>query len=93
MKAYSKEFRSEVLAACDSGQRTREVAKQFKVRESWVRRIKQERRESGNVRDAQRPVLRSASFPVFNVRSVLFLAYMALANQIPAAKERLGRHW
>ena len=45
--AYSKEFRREVLSACDSGKGTREVAVTFKVSESWVRRIKQERRELG----------------------------------------------
>ena len=45
--AYSKEFRREVLSVCDSGKGTREVASQFKVSESWVRRIKQERRELG----------------------------------------------
>lgn len=44
---YSKEFRREVLAACDAGGRTREVATRFDVSESWVRRIKQERRELG----------------------------------------------
>ncbi len=44
---YSKEFRREVLAACDSGMGTQEVALKFKVSESWVRRIKQERREQG----------------------------------------------
>lgn len=44
---YSKEFRREVLSACDAGGRTREVATQFDVSESWVRRIKQERRELG----------------------------------------------
>lgn len=42
---YSKEFRREVLAACDQGGGTRDVATRFKVSESWVRRIKQERRE------------------------------------------------
>jgi transposase len=46
-KAYSKEFRREVLSACDAGIGTREVALRFKVSESWVRRIKQERREFG----------------------------------------------
>ena len=46
-RAYSKEFRREVLAACDEGQGTREVATRFKVSESWVRRIKQQRRELG----------------------------------------------
>jgi transposase len=49
MQPYSKEFRLEVLAACDAGGGTREVATQFDVSESWVRRIKQERRESGKV--------------------------------------------
>ena len=45
MKPYSKEFRGQVLAACDKGRSTREVATYFDVSESWVRRIKQERRE------------------------------------------------
>ena len=49
MQAYSREFRRDVLAACDAGGGTREVATQFGVSESWVRRIKQERRESGKI--------------------------------------------
>lgn len=49
MKAYSKERRGEVLAACDGGGNTREVAQHFGVSESWVRRVKQERREQGKV--------------------------------------------
>ena len=44
---YSKEFRREVLAACAAGGGTCEVAMRFDVSESWVRRIKQERREPG----------------------------------------------
>lgn len=47
MEAYSKEFRREVLAACDAGGQTGKVALRFDVSESWVRRIKQERREQG----------------------------------------------
>jgi transposase len=49
MKPYSKEFRGEVLAACDRGRTTREVATYFDVSESWVRRVKQERREQNKV--------------------------------------------
>lgn len=45
--AYSKEFRREVLAACDAGLGTHEAASKFGCSKSWVRRIKQERRESG----------------------------------------------
>lgn len=46
---YSKERRAEVLAECDAGKGTREVALKFGVSESWVRRVKQERRELGKV--------------------------------------------
>lgn len=49
MKPYSKEFRGEVLAACDRGRGTREVATHFNVSESWVRRVKQERRELNKI--------------------------------------------
>ena len=49
MEAYSKEFRRDVLTACDAGEGTRLVALRFKVSESWVRRIKQERREQGKL--------------------------------------------
>ena len=49
MQAYSPEFRRDVLAACDAGSGTRAVALKFLVSESWVRRIKQERRELGKV--------------------------------------------
>lgn len=47
MQAYSQEFRRDVLAACDAGGKTRAVAARFGVSEAWVRRIKQERRETG----------------------------------------------
>jgi transposase len=49
MESYSKEFRREVLSACDAGGGTREVALRFGVSESWVRRIKQARREQGKL--------------------------------------------
>jgi transposase len=49
MKPYSDEFRREVLAACDEERSTREVATEFNVSESWVRRVKQERRELNKV--------------------------------------------
>ena len=50
MKAYDAGFREEVLAACDAHEGTRAVALRFKVSESWVRRIKQQRRETGTSR-------------------------------------------
>ena len=49
MQPYSKEMRRDVLAAGDAGEGTRAVALRFDVSESWVRRVKQERRETGKV--------------------------------------------
>jgi transposase len=49
VEAYSKEFRRDVLSACDSGEGTRAVALRFEVSESWVRRVKQDRREQGKL--------------------------------------------
>jgi transposase len=49
MQPYSKEFRRDVLAACDAQGSTQEVALRFGVSKSWVRRIKQQRRETGQV--------------------------------------------
>lgn len=49
MEPITAEVRAEVLAACDANEGTRFVAVRFKVSESWVRRIKQRRRETGQV--------------------------------------------
>jgi len=40
-------MRRDVLAMCDAGVGTRLVALRFNCSESWVRRVKQERREQG----------------------------------------------
>jgi transposase len=52
MRAYSKEMRRNVLAACDAGEGARRVALRFGCSESWVRRVKQERREQGKTAPA-----------------------------------------
>jgi transposase len=49
MEPYDTEFRGEVLAACDANEGTRTIAVRFRVSDSWVRRIKQQRRETGQV--------------------------------------------
>lgn len=49
MKPIPIEVRAQVLGACDAGEGTRVVAVRFGVSESWVRRAKQQRRETGQV--------------------------------------------
>jgi transposase len=49
MLAYSLDLRRRVLGDCDRGLGTRAVAAKYQVSESWVRRLKQRRRQSGEV--------------------------------------------
>jgi transposase len=49
MHAYSLDLRQRILADCDRGLTTRLVATKYSVSESWVRRLKQRRRETGEV--------------------------------------------
>jgi transposase len=52
--AYSMDLRTRVLADSDAGLGTRMVATKYRVSESWVRRLKQRRRENGEVAPRQR---------------------------------------
>jgi transposase len=49
MKSYSMDLRERVLTDCDAGMEVRQVAVKYRVSESWIRRLKQRRRESGEV--------------------------------------------
>jgi transposase len=49
MEPYSKAFRAKVLAAFDAQEGTQRIALHFGVSESWVRRVVQQRRETGQV--------------------------------------------
>lgn len=49
MKAYSLDLRQRVISACDDHQPTKVVAQRFGVSPAWVRRLKQHRRERGDI--------------------------------------------
>jgi transposase len=49
MEAYSLDLRKRVLAACDAGHPTKQVARLFDVSPAWVRRLKQRRRQRGTI--------------------------------------------
>lgn len=48
-QAYSLDLRKRVLAACDAGAASRVVARQYQVSRAWVDRLKQRRRETGEL--------------------------------------------
>ncbi len=49
MKPYSIDLRERVMAAYDAGRQTREVAKTYNVSPAWARRLKQHKRERGDI--------------------------------------------
>ena len=64
MRAYSMDLRERVLHESDAGMQAAAVASKYRVSASWVRRLKQRRRETGEVAPRQQrygrhPVLAS----------------------------------
>lgn len=53
MQSYSIDLRKKVLAAYDRGKQTKEIAEMFGVSTAWARRVKQRRRDHGEL--APRP--------------------------------------
>jgi transposase len=49
MKTYSEDLRQRVLKDCDAGMPTQAVAQKYAVSKAWVRRLKQRRRETGEI--------------------------------------------
>jgi len=49
MEAYSMDLRERVLADCEAGLGTKATAAKYKVSPAWVRRLKQHKRERGDI--------------------------------------------
>lgn len=62
MKPYSMDLRVRILADCTAGMSTSAVAAKYTVSPSWVRRLKQRRRETGETEP--RPQKRRGRVPL-----------------------------
>jgi transposase len=62
MAPYSMDLRTRVLADCDAGAAAKEVAAKFRVSRSWVNRIVQRRRETGEVAPRPQTVFKKQAF-------------------------------
>jgi transposase len=49
MKPYSMDLRQRVLEDCDGGLSTLQVAQKYRVSTAWIRRLKQRRRQTGDI--------------------------------------------
>jgi transposase len=62
MAPYSMDLRTRVLADCDAGVASKEVASKFRVSLSWVNRLRQRRRETGEVGPRPQTVFKTQAF-------------------------------
>ena len=61
-KAYSMDLRERVLEDWDAGLAAKEVAAKFRVSRSWVNRLVQRRRETGEVGPRPQTVFKKQAF-------------------------------
>ena len=62
MAPYSMDLRTRVLEDCDAGLASKDVAAKFRVSRSWVDRIKQRRRETGEIAPREQTVFKKQAF-------------------------------
>jgi len=62
MAPYSKDLRTRVLADRDAGMAAKDVAAKFRVSLSWVNRLVQRRRETGEVAPRPQTVFKRQAF-------------------------------
>jgi transposase len=89
VQPYSLDLRQRVLADCDRGLSTRAVATKYSVSESWVRRLKQRRRETGAVGPRDAATGRKPSWPAYAERLRQAIAATPDAT-LEELRDRLG---
>lgn len=62
MAPYSMDVRTRVVADWDAGVPAKELAAKFRVSRSWVNRLVQQRRETGEVHPRPQTVFRRQAF-------------------------------
>ena len=87
MQAYSLDLRQRVLADCDGGLKTKAVAEKYGVSRTWVRGLKQRRRETGEI--GPRPGRPGRKRKIDRLRLTELVAQDADAT-LAELRERLG---
>ena len=87
MQAYSMDLRKRVLSDCDAGLKTKAVATKYQVSESWVRRLKQRRRETGEIAPRQRSAYRR---PIIDRAKLAELIQQKPDYTLAELRDRLG---
>ena len=92
MRAYSMDLRERALLDSDAGMKAADVAAKYRVSGSWVRLLKQRRRETGEVAPrVQRHGRRCMLEPHLHTLAALIAAHPDRTVTDPAYTALLGR--
>jgi transposase len=86
MQAYSMDLRKRVLADSDAGLPTKQVAEKYGVSRTWVRSLKQRRRETGEIA----PRVGGGRKPKFDRQKLVTLVEAQPDATLVELRERLG---
>jgi transposase len=86
MQAYSMDLRKRVLADSDAGLPTKQVAEKYGVSRTWVRSLKQRRRETGEIA----PRVGGGRKPKFDRQKLVALVEAQPDATLVELRERLG---
>jgi len=78
--AYSMDLRKRVFEDCDAGVASKDVAAKFRVSRSWIDRVKQRRRETGEVTPRPQTVFKPQAW---------INSWTAMNNLTPSPARRL----
>lgn len=84
--AFSMDFRQRVIDDCDAGMGTKAVAGKYGVSRAWVRRLKQHRRERGDIA----PRTSSGRRPTIDVDQLRLLVSEQPDATLIELRDRLG---
>jgi transposase len=90
--AYSQDLRDRVLAAYDRGMASKQIADLFAVSRAWVRRVKQRRRESGQISPRPMGGLRVVKIDLEQLRMLVSRTPDATIKELHQQLQRHGTH-
>ena len=73
MAAYSMDLRTRVLRDSDAGMASKDVAAKYAVSRAWVDRVKQRRRETGEVTPRRQTAFRRRTLNAHHEQRLVFL--------------------
>ena len=93
MRAYSQDLRERVIADCDLGMTSSQVAAKYRVSRAWVHRLVQRRRETGEVEPRVQAKFRGRCLDPTQEDRLRHLVTAQPDRTLAELRDAAARHW